>query len=59
MGDIIDFDAGGIVTGEMTIADCAEKLLELSIEVASGSVLTKAELLEQNDFIPWKRGVSL
>ena len=59
MGDIIDFDAGAIVTGATTIADCAEKLLELSIEVASGERLTKAEVLGQNDFIPWKRGVSL
>lgn len=59
MGDILDFDAGGIVTGEATIADCAKKLLELSIAVASGERLTKAELLGQNDFIPWKRGVSL
>jgi altronate hydrolase len=59
MADIIDFDAGGIVTGETTIPACAEKLLELSIEVASGERLTKAELLGQNDFIPWKRGVSL
>ncbi len=59
MGDIIDFDAGGIVTGETTIAEAAEKLLELSIEVASGERLTKAEMLGQNDFIPWKRGVSL
>jgi altronate hydrolase len=59
MGDIIDFDAGPIVTGEATIAGCAEKLLELSIEVANGERFTKAELLGQNDFIPWKRGVSL
>ncbi len=59
MGDIIDFDAGGIVTGETTIADCAGKLLELCIEVASGRKQSKAELLGQNDFIPWKRGVSL
>jgi altronate hydrolase len=59
MGDIIDFDAGPIVTGEATIAGCAERLLELSIEVASGKRFTKAELLGQNDFIPWKRGVSL
>ncbi len=59
MGDIIDFDAGGIVTGEMTIAACAEKLLDLCVEVASGQRQTKAELLGQNDFIPWKRGVSL
>jgi altronate hydrolase len=59
MSDIIDFDAGGIVTGESTISQCAEKLLELCIQVASGERLTKAELLGQNDFIPWKRGVSL
>jgi len=59
MGDIIDFDAGGIVRGEATIAECAAMLLELSIDVASGKRFTKAELLGQNDFIPWKRGVSL
>jgi altronate hydrolase len=59
MADIIDFDAGGIVTGESTIPQRAEKLLELCIQVASGERLTKAELLGQNDFIPWKRGVSL
>jgi altronate hydrolase len=59
MGDIIDFDAGGIVTGETTVSACAEKLLELSIEVASGNCLAKAEQRGQVDFIPWKRGVSL
>jgi altronate hydrolase len=59
MGDIIDFDAGGIVTGETTIPRCAAQLLELCIQVASGQRSTKAELLGQNDFIPWKRGVSL
>jgi len=59
MADIIDFDAGPIVTGEETIAGNAEKLLELSIQVASGQRFTKAEQLGQNDFIPWKRGVSL
>jgi len=59
MADIIDFDAGGIVTGETTIPKCAENLLDLCIEVASGNRLTKAEEFGQNDFIPWKRGVSL
>ena len=59
MGDIIDFDAGGIVTGTASIPECAAQLLELCIEVASGNRLTKAEVLGQNDFIPWKRGVSL
>ncbi|MGB6973591.1 MAG: altronate dehydratase family protein [Terracidiphilus sp.] len=59
MSDIIDFDAGGIVTGESTIKECADKLLEFCIDVAGGERQTKAELLGQNDFIPWKRGVSL
>jgi altronate hydrolase len=59
MSEIIDFDAGPIVTGAATIAETAEELLEISIEVASGLRLTKAELLGQHDFIPWKRGVSL
>jgi altronate hydrolase len=59
MSDIIDFDAGPIVRGESTIKESAEKLLELSIQVASGERLTKSELHGQSDFIPWKRGVSL
>jgi altronate hydrolase len=59
MSDIIDFDAGPIVRGESTIKESGERLLELSIEVASGHRLTKAELNGQCDFIPWKRGVSL
>jgi len=59
MADIIDFNAGDIVTGETTIPACAEELLDLCIEVASGERLTNAEQLGQNDFIPWKRGVSL
>ena len=59
MGDIIDFDAGGIITGTSTLEESAESLLNFCIEVASGERHTKAELLGQNDFIPWKRGVSL
>ena len=59
MADIIDFDAGGIVTGETTIPQCADQLLDLCINVASGNHHTKAEEFGQNDFIPWKRGVSL
>jgi altronate hydrolase len=59
MADIIDFDAGGIITGDATIPQCADQLLDLCIEVASGNRHTKAEEFGQNDFIPWKRGVSL
>jgi altronate hydrolase len=59
MADIIDFDAGGIVTGGSGTPACAENLLELCIQVAGGEHPTKAELNGQSDFIPWKRGVSL
>lgn len=59
MSDIIDFDAGGVVSGEITIEQAGESILDFMIRVASGEVLTKAEILAQNDFIPWKRGVSL
>lgn len=59
MPDIIDFDAGSIIKGEKSIQEVGENLLEYIIEVASGSIKTKADRLNQNDFIPWKRGVSL
>ena len=59
MKDIIDLDTGAIITGESTIEQSAEAILEAVIKVASGEVRTKAELLGQDDFIPWKRGVSL
>ncbi|HEX2713608.1 MAG TPA: altronate dehydratase family protein [Candidatus Acidoferrales bacterium] len=59
MQDIIDIDTGGIISGEMTIEQMGEAILELVIQVASGEKKTKAELLAQDDFIPWKRGVSL
>lgn len=59
MPDIIDFNTGEIISGEKTIDEMADDLLEFIIEVASGNVKTKAEILQQNDFIPWKRGVSL
>jgi altronate dehydratase len=39
--------------------EIGEDVLELIIKVASGERQTKAELLSQDDFIPWKRGVSL
>ena len=59
MPDIIDLNAGPIVTGHRTVEEVGEDVLELVIQVASGEVQTKAELLRQDDFIPWKRGVSL
>jgi altronate hydrolase len=59
MSDIIDIDTGAIIRGEVTIEEAGNSMLETIVDVASGKSLTKAELLGQNDFIPWKRGVSL
>jgi altronate hydrolase len=36
-----------------------EDILEYCIQAASGEVVPKAVQLNQDDFIPWKRGVSL
>jgi altronate hydrolase len=59
MGDIIDVDTGPIISGEKSIEQMGEELLEVVIRVASGDMRTKAEVLGQDDFIPWKRGISL
>ncbi|MCM8568417.1 altronate dehydratase family protein [Gramella jeungdoensis] len=59
MPDIIDVDAGAVIKGEKTIPEMGEELLEYIIKVASGDISSKADQLNQNDFIPWKRGVSL
>lgn len=59
MPDIIDFNTGEIITGEKTIEETGEDILEFIIEVASGNVVAKSVELGQDDFIPWKRGVSL
>lgn len=59
MGDIIDIDTGAIIRGEKTIEEMGIEILEYCIRAASGEVTPKAVLLNQDDFIPWKRGVSL
>ena len=59
MADLIDFDAGPVITGRLTIAEAGEQLLDYLIEVASGNAVTAAQRLGQDDFIPWKRGISL
>jgi altronate hydrolase len=59
MPDIIDIDTGPIIAGETTIEKMGEAILERVLQVASGEGQTKAEILKQDDFIPWKRGVSL
>ena len=59
MKDIIDIDCGPVIEGEKTIEQMGEEILEYCIRAASGEVIPKAVLLNQDDFIPWKRGVSL
>lgn len=59
MADIIDIDCGPIIDGVKSIGEMGEDILEYCIRVASGEETPKAVLLNQDDFIPWKRGVSL
>jgi len=59
MADIIDFNTGGIVEASATIESKGEELLEYIIAVASGEKVPNAVRLGQDDFIPWKRGISL
>jgi altronate hydrolase len=59
MGDIIDIDTGPVIRAEKTISEMGLEILEYCIKAASGEVVPKAVLLNQDDFIPWKRGVSL
>ena len=59
MNDIIDFNSGGIIDGTETVKSCGEALLLYIIKVASGELEVNARRLGQNDFIPWKRGLSL
>jgi altronate hydrolase len=59
MPDIIDINCGTIIEGSETIEQVAERILDYVIEVASGTSQPKAVVLGQDDFIPWRRGVSL
>lgn len=59
LSDLIDFDTGPVIRGEATPDDLAEHLLSQMLEVASGIQASKAQRLGQDDFLPWKRGVSL
>jgi len=47
------------VEGTETIEQTGERILNYVIDVASGVVQPKSVQLGQDDFIPWKRGVSL
>ena len=59
MADLIDINTGAIIDGTKTIQEMGEDILLYCIKTASGEVTPKAVSLNQDDFIPWKRGVSL
>lgn len=59
MPDILDINCGTIIEGSETIEQAAERILEYVIDVASGVIQPKAVAMGQDDFIPWRRGVSL
>jgi altronate hydrolase len=59
MPDIIDFNCGAVIEGDESIQQSAHRLLNYVIDVANGDIKPKAVQLGQDDFIPWKRGVSL
>ncbi len=59
MSDIIDFNTGDIITGEASIQGLGDQLFNQVIATACGEYTPKAVALGQDDFLPWKRGVSL
>ncbi|MFC3812456.1 UxaA family hydrolase [Lacihabitans lacunae] len=59
MSDIIDINTGSITEGTETIEEAGRRILDFVIEAASGKQVVKSVQNQQDDFIPWKRGVSL
>ena len=59
MSDIMDINTGTIIEGTETIKEAGERILDYVIGVASGETQVAAVRHVQDDFIPWKRGVSL
>jgi altronate hydrolase len=59
MNDIIDIDTGDIIAGNETIEEAGSRILQYVIDVASGTTPAKAVAAGHDDFIPWKRGISL
>jgi altronate hydrolase len=59
MRDIMDINTGTIIEGKETIKEAGERILDYVIGVASGETQVAAVRHVQDDFIPWKRGVSL
>ena len=57
--EYIDFDTGPVIDGSETGESIGEKLLNEVIEYASGNKKTKSTIQGRDDFLPWKRGMSL
>ena len=57
--EYIDFDTGPVIDGCETGESIGEKLLNEVIEYASGNKKTKSTIQGRDDFLPWKRGMSL
>jgi altronate hydrolase len=57
--EYIDFDTGPIIRGESTVEEMGDELFESVIAYASGEKMTKAVRQGRDDFLPWRRGMSL
>jgi altronate hydrolase len=55
--DLIDFDAGTVLTGEESLETSGRRLFDYLLGVAGGLERTKS--IGNHDFMPWKRDVSL
>ena len=53
----MDFNAGGIVDGTLTVAQAGQALFRLMLETASGRrTLSEEHALGDNEFVPWQLG---
>ena len=57
--EIIDIDCGPIISGDKSVEEIGEEVLNYIIKLASGEINTKAMDLGQDDFMFWRRGVKL
>jgi len=56
---VINVDAGAFLNENNALENAAEALIDLICSIASGNKKTVADIAADNNFIPWKRGISL
>jgi len=57
MREDMDLDAGRVVTGEATLDQVGDEILDLVLDVASGRATVSEELdLGRDEFVPWQLG---